>query len=170
MPGTSHPYAYALSLGSNRALSASLPPARLLREAMERMGELGRVSHASPLFTTPPLGPSRRLFTNAALLLETSLAPEELLRALQELEQAMGRRRFRRWGARTIDIDIILWSGGRWASRSLLIPHPAFRTRDFVLKPLLSVAPQWRDPRSGWTVRHLGRRLMKAKTKDAAKG
>src|SRR5690606_13281203 len=98
MPGTSHLHSYALSLGSNRPLSADRPPARLLREVTERLAEIGRTRCASPLFTTPPLGPSRRLFTNGALLLETALPPEELLRELQKIERIMGRRRFRRWG------------------------------------------------------------------------
>ncbi|MGC4252659.1 MAG: 2-amino-4-hydroxy-6-hydroxymethyldihydropteridine diphosphokinase [Sphingobium sp.] len=170
MAGTSHTHSYALSLGSNRPLSGKRSPARLLREAMERLEEIGRVSHASLLFTTPPLGPSRRLFTNGALLLETTLEPEALLRELQTLERRMGRRRFRRWGERSMDIDIILWSGGRWASPSLSIPHPAFQGRGFVLKPLLGIASKWRDPRSGLTVRHLYHRLTKARTKDTARG
>jgi len=170
MPGTSHLHSYALSLGSNRPLSADRPPARLLREVTDRLAEIGWTRCASPLFTTPPLGPSRRLFTNGALLLETALPPEELLRELQKIERIMGRRRFRRWGVRTMDIDIILWSGGRWESPRLSIPHRAFRTRGFVLKPLLSIVPKWRDPRSGLTVRHLHGRFMKARTKDAARG
>ncbi|ALR21120.1 2-amino-4-hydroxy-6-hydroxymethyldihydropteridine diphosphokinase [Sphingobium baderi] len=170
MPGTSHLHSYALSLGSNRPLSGNRPPAQLLSNAMERLADIGRTQLVSPFFTTPPLGPSRRVFTNAALLLETALSPEELLRELQKIERALGRRRFRRWGARSMDIDIILWSGGRWESPSLSIPHPAFRDRDFVLKPLLSVVPKWRDPLSGFTIRQLRARLLKAKTKDAARG
>ena len=58
-----------------------------------------------------------------------------------------------------IDLDIILWSGGRWRGPALDVPHPAFRTRGFVLRPLLALAPGWRDPVTNLAVRHLARRL-----------
>ncbi|WP_376786411.1 2-amino-4-hydroxy-6-hydroxymethyldihydropteridine diphosphokinase, partial [Sphingobium yanoikuyae] len=69
-----------------------------------------------------------------ALLVASALPPPVLLAALQGIETGLGRRRFQRWGARRLDIDIILWSGGRWCSRDLIIPHPAFAQRDFVLR------------------------------------
>jgi 2-amino-4-hydroxy-6-hydroxymethyldihydropteridine diphosphokinase len=85
---------------------------------------------------------------------------------LQKLERAAGRRRARRWGARTLDLDILLWSGGMFAAPGLAIPHPAFRTRGFVLGPLRAVAPRWRDPVSGLSITHLSARLTKAKPVD----
>ena len=108
------------------------------------------------------MGPSRRVFANGALLMESDLPPDAMLTHLQRIERDLGRRRFRHWGARSVDIDIILWSGGRWDSRALHIPHPAFRQRDFVLTPLCAIAPGWRDPISGLSVRHLHARLRKA--------
>ena len=126
------------------------------------IGELGNIRATAPIMMTSPVGPSLRLFANSALLVESPLPPEAMLAGLQQIERALGRRRHRRWGQRRMDIDIILWSGGRWNSRSLHIPHPAFRDRSFVLKPLYAVAPGWRDPVTGLSVRQLHARLRKA--------
>src|SRR3546814_11677309 len=95
--------------------------------ALPIFAELGAVLSVAPVMQTPPIGPTRRVFANGALLVESSLPPEEMLSRLQAIERALGRQRFRRWGSRRLDIDIIQWSGGRWNSRSLRIPHPAFR-------------------------------------------
>lgn len=158
----SGPNLYVLALGSNRPLSARLTPARLLTAATTLIAEEARILAISPILSTPPLGPSARRFANGALLVESRLPPPAMLAFLQTIENRLGRRRYRRWGARSVDIDIILWSGGRWASRALTIPHAAWRGRSFVLTPLLAVAPDWRDPRTGLSVRHLHARLQKA--------
>ena len=162
MVKTSTRHVYALALGSNRPLSARMTPACLLSGAVRLIAELGPVLSVAPVMQTRPIGPSRRIFVNGAVLMESSLPPEEMLSGLQAIERALGRQRFRRWGPRWLDIDIILWSGGRWNSRSLRIPHPAFRERDFVLTPLLAIAPGWRDPVSRLSIRHLRFRLRKA--------
>ncbi|MEA3387940.1 2-amino-4-hydroxy-6-hydroxymethyldihydropteridine diphosphokinase [Sphingobium sp. CCH11-B1] len=156
---------YALALGSNRPLSARRAPARLLSEAARLIAETMRVVALSPTILTPPLGPSSRLFANAALLVQSRLTPPEMLAFLQGIEMRLGRRRHRRWGARSMDIDIILWSGGAWRSRTLIIPHAAWRDRAFVLTPLAAIGPGLRDPLSGLTVRQLHARLQKAKAK-----
>src|SRR3546814_8929009 len=65
--------------------------------------------------TTPPLGPTIRRFANMVAIIESDDDPPALLRRLKAIEHAFGRRRGRRWGARVIDLDIILWSGGAWA-------------------------------------------------------
>ncbi|MBV2147203.1 2-amino-4-hydroxy-6-hydroxymethyldihydropteridine diphosphokinase [Sphingobium sp. AS12] len=153
---------YALALGSNRALSARLTPRQLLEEATKRIALHAQIVATSPAIETPPIGPSRRRYANAAILVQSPLEPPAMLAWLQSIEQALGRRRYRRWGARRVDIDIILWSGGVWNSPMLTIPHPAFAARDFVLTPLRAIAPAWRDPRSGLTIRHLQARLQKA--------
>ena len=153
---------YALALGSNRPLSARRTPPRLLAEAATLIGEHGRVLRVSPTLSTPPLGPSARRFANGALIVESPLPPPAMLGVLQGVENRLGRRRHRRWGARSIDIDIILWSGGLWCSRTLTIPHAACRNRGFVLTPLMAIAPHWRDPKTGLAVRHLHARLQKA--------
>lgn len=162
MVKTSTLHLYALALGSNRALSRKRMPRALVREAAEKLREIGRVLATGPTLTTSPIGPSLREYANSTLLIESPLPPMAMLGALQMIEGQLGRRRHRRWGARSIDIDIILWSGGRWQNRTLHIPHPAFRARDFVLSPLCATAPGWRDPVSGLSIRHLRARLRKA--------
>jgi 2-amino-4-hydroxy-6-hydroxymethyldihydropteridine diphosphokinase len=158
------PYLYALALGSNRSVSARLTPRFILAEAIRRIGaQAGEVVAVSPILTTAPLGPSRRHYANGAMLLASDLAPRALLGALHRIEREMGRRRRLRWGARSLDIDIILWSGGTWRDGVLRIPHTAFHARDFVLAPLVAIAPGWRDPRSGFTVRQLRARLRRAR-------
>lgn len=164
------PHLYALALGSNRPLSARLTPTRLLAAAAALIGRQARILATSPTIATAPLGPSTRRFANGALLVESALPPPAMLAFLQATENSLGRRRYRRWGARSVDIDIILWSGGTWRSRSLTIPHLAYRNRTFVLTPLLAIAPTWCDPRRSLTMRHLNARLQKPRPKHATRG
>jgi len=120
----------------------------------------------SPILPTAPIGPSSRRFANAAAVIETSLPPAALLARLKAIEHVFGRRRGRRWGARVIDLDIILWSGGLWASPALSIPHRQFRERGFVLFPLEHIAAQWVDPLTNLTIRHLAARLRRRRPVD----
>ncbi len=116
----------------------------------------------SPVIASRPLGPSLRTYANAVALVETDLAPPALLARLKATEQGFGRRRSgQRWSARVLDLDIILWSGGIWASPGLGIPHSAFRERAFVLRPASRIAPGWRDPLTGRTLRQLSARLAR---------
>jgi 2-amino-4-hydroxy-6-hydroxymethyldihydropteridine diphosphokinase len=105
------------------------------------------------------MGPAGRGFANAVALLSSDLDPPALLARLKRVERAFGRRRGRRWGPRVLDLDIILWSQGAWAGDRLIVPHPEFRRRAFVLEPLAELAPTWRDPITGATVRQLLHRL-----------
>jgi 2-amino-4-hydroxy-6-hydroxymethyldihydropteridine diphosphokinase len=125
-----------------------------------------RLAAASPIITSRPLGPSLRLYANAAAIVETALPPPALLAHLKALERRFGRRNGRRWGARTLDLDIIFWSGGRWDRRALQVPHRDFRQRGFVLSPLAAIAPSWRDPATGLAVRHLLARISRSKPVD----
>jgi len=142
---------YVIALGSNRRGRHGAPEAEL-RAALDA---IGGVVKASPVIATAPLGPSRRRFANAAALIESGEAPPELLARLKRIERDFGRRRGRRWDSRVMDLDIILWSGGAWASPGLTVPHPQFRARGFVLRPLNVIVPDWRDPLTGRTVRQL---------------
>jgi 2-amino-4-hydroxy-6-hydroxymethyldihydropteridine diphosphokinase len=142
---------YAIALGSNRR-GRHGGPARMVATAIEAIG--GTVA-ASPIAESAPVGPSLRRFANAAVLIETTEAPPALLARLKRIERAFGRRRGRRWGARTIDLDIVMWSGGTWSDRTLTVPHASFRERDFVLGPLAAIVPGWRDPLTGRTIRQL---------------
>ena len=146
---------YAIALGSNRR-SRHGSPAATLRAALKAIEGVRAVS---TIRTTPALGPAGRAFANAAAIVESRLAPDAMLAALKAVERAFGRRPGRRWGPRVLDLDIILWSGGVWRGSGPVIPHPAFRARDFVLRPLAEIAPAWRDPVSGATMRQLLARL-----------
>ncbi|CAA9529130.1 MAG: 2-amino-4-hydroxy-6-hydroxymethyldihydropteridinepyrophosphokinase [uncultured Sphingomonadaceae bacterium] len=138
---------YAIALGSNRRNRWG-PPAAALRAATTEIG----AERLSRIRSTPALGPAGRSFANAVAILRSELPPPALLARLKTVEAEFGRRPSRRWGPRVIDLDIILWSGGRWRDRSLEVPHPAFRERRFVLEPLAEMAPFWRDPVTGLTV------------------
>jgi 2-amino-4-hydroxy-6-hydroxymethyldihydropteridine diphosphokinase len=146
---------YAIALGSNRR-SRHGSPARTLRAALAR---LDGVQAVSAIRGTPALGPAGRGFANAVAILESRLAPDALLAQLKAMERAFGRRPGRRWGPRVLDLDIILWSGGAWGGPGPIVPHPEYRKRAFVLQPLAELAPAWRDPISGATVRQLLARL-----------
>ncbi|HVJ03472.1 MAG TPA: 2-amino-4-hydroxy-6-hydroxymethyldihydropteridine diphosphokinase [Sphingomonas sp.] len=152
---------YAIGLGSNRPGRHGGPRA----EVEAALAELGRaparITAVSPLIATPPLGPSKRRFVNAAAIVETEETPAELLRRLKTIERRFGRRRGQSWAARVIDLDLLLWSEGVWASPGLIVPHRLFRERRFVLDPLVRAAPLWRDPVSGLSVRQLRARLTR---------
>jgi len=142
---------YVIAIGSNRRGHHG-PPAQ---EVAAAIATLKHVRAVSPIIASAPLGPSTRRFANAAVVIDSKHHPLALLDRLQRIEHAFGRRRGRRWGARVIDLDVILWSGGIWASPRLSIPHPAYRARRFVLAPMARIAPEWRDPIGGRNTRQL---------------
>ncbi|WP_294330191.1 2-amino-4-hydroxy-6-hydroxymethyldihydropteridine diphosphokinase [uncultured Sphingomonas sp.] len=141
MPVTS----YILALGSNRRGRHGSPR----REVEAALAAIGGVRAASRIHETAPIGPSIRRFANAVAWIDSDETPAALLRRLKGIERAFGRRRGQRWGARVIDLDIVLWSEGAWWTRDLIVPHPQYRARRFVLAPLAEIAPRWRDPVSG---------------------
>lgn len=157
MPMPSNDAHYAIALGSNRAGRRG-GPATVIAAAL---AEIGGVVSASPVAVTAPLGPATRRFINQVAIIATNESPPVLLARLKAIEADFGRRRGQRWGARTIDLDIILWSNGAWASPGLTVPHVAFRERMFVLGPLAAVAPDWRDPLTGLRIGHLRARLAR---------
>ncbi|WP_442852468.1 2-amino-4-hydroxy-6-hydroxymethyldihydropteridine diphosphokinase [Sphingomonas sp. PAMC 26605] len=148
-----------MAIGSNRSGRHGAPTAEVTAAIAALDGVLAR----SPILSSAPLGPSIRRFANTVVLVGSEVVPSEMLARLKRIERDFGRRRGARWGARVIDLDIVLWSGGTWRSKGLSVPHLAFRERDFVLAPLGVVAPDWRDPRTGLTPRQLLARLRKLK-------
>ena len=138
-------------------------PKQVLESAIEVLEGLDLSFHAiAPVIITAPIGPSQRRFANSAAVVETVSDPEQLLRVLAATEQTFGRKaRGQRWGARVLDLDIVLWSGGIWESETLAIPHPEFRNRDFVLQPASAIAGNWRDPITNLSLAHLLARLTK---------
>ena len=151
---------YAIAIGSNRRHGRHGGPVGVAAAAIEALADIGELGAVSATVATPALGPAGRAFANAVAILTTDLAPDDLLDALKAVERDFGRRGGRRWGPRVLDLDIILWSEGTWGGAAV-VPHPGFRSRLFVLAPLNEVAPDWRDPLSGLTVRQLLHRLAR---------
>jgi 2-amino-4-hydroxy-6-hydroxymethyldihydropteridine diphosphokinase len=159
---------YLVALGSNVRHPRHGRPRRVLAAALEALdhGKL-HVLAASRVIETAPLGPSRRRYANAVALVRSKRDPDELLAKLQKIEHRFGRRRTGcAWGARVLDLDIVLWNGGAYASgdTDLVIPHPSFRTRRFVLDPAATIAGRWRDPLTGLSIQHLRARLTKPRS------
>ena len=105
------------------------------------------LSDRSKVYETTPVGPSSQPFLNAVIRVQTRLDPPGLLAVLHAIESAHGRRRRVRWDARTLDLDLLLFFAlGQEAPTvcedpACALPHPSMLTRDFVLAPLLDVAP-----------------------------
>ncbi len=151
---------YLIALGSNQRHHRFGAPRDVVRAAMEELASLGTVTARSRIITTAPIGPAQRRFANAACVVASEYDPESLLAGLKLMEREFGRRSGQRWGDRVLDLDIVLWSGGRFDGPQLTVPHPAFRTRDFVLGPASQIAPDWRDPDSGLSIAHHRARLL----------
>jgi 2-amino-4-hydroxy-6-hydroxymethyldihydropteridine diphosphokinase len=158
------PHLYAIAIGSNRRHGRYGSPAQVVAEAIERLDRDVGLFHASPILINSAYGPAGRDFANAVALIETPVEPPEVLSQLKSIEQDFGRRPGKRWGPRVLDLDIALWSGGRFASRRLDIPHRQLEQRAFVLLPLAAVAPDW-PVRGSLTARHLAHRLARARPK-----
>lgn len=96
----------------------------------------------SSLYHSKPLGPQDQPdYVNQVVAVKTALTAHELLYALQDIENKVGRVRTVRWGPRIIDCDIILFGDEKIATAELTIPHPEYQNRDFVLYPLVEIAP-----------------------------
>ena len=102
-----------------------------------------RLVAKSSLYCSAPLGPPDQPdFVNAVAAIETTLAPRELLHHLQAIEQVQGRRRERRWGPRTLDLDLLIYGSIVLHDEELTVPHPELAQRNFVLYPLFDIAPE----------------------------
>ena len=115
-------------------------PVATLRAARRELGAHGRVSAVSSLYRTPAWGVNEQPpFVNAALALDTELAPHPLLAALKSLEIDLGRVASYRWGPRTIDLDILDYGAVRLDEPGLTIPHARLAERAFALVPLAEI-------------------------------
>lgn len=124
-----------LGLGSNIGDRRST-----LREAVAGIFELVAVS---PVYETDPVGgPEQEPYYNIVVELDTERSPRELLALCHELEQAAGRTRVVRWGPRTLDVDVLLVGDLTVDEEDLLVPHPRMAERNFVMVPLLDLAPE----------------------------
>jgi 2-amino-4-hydroxy-6-hydroxymethyldihydropteridine diphosphokinase len=127
-----------IGLGSNLGESVEhLQNARLDIKSLPGVEEIA----FSPLYTSSPVGPQDQPdYVNAVMRIKTSLPALQLLRELQAIENAHGRERLVRWGARTLDLDILLYDQYIISEPDLKIPHPEMSNRAFVLYPLADIA------------------------------
>ncbi len=157
---------YLLGLGSNQWHHIYGSPRKILEFAVAHINSLPdcRVVAISKIRVSRPIGPSHRQYTNAALAIASPLSPPDLLMLLQGVEHRFGRkRRGQRWQARSLDLDILLWSGGLWAEKHLIIPHTELLHRDFVLRPLCDILSTNSMPGTRLSARHVLARLHKPK-------
>ena len=142
----------ALALGSNLGDRRAH-----LMWAVDRLGAVLSGLRASFFIETEPVdvpGPQPP-YLNAAVVGKTALDPRALLATLLALERERGRERVTPRAPRTLDLDLILYGDLVLETPALVVPHPRFRTRRFVLEPLAEIAPEWMDPVTGKTINQL---------------
>jgi len=137
------PHTLFLATGSNQGNSFDIMQEcnRLIHSSV------GFIQKESPLYITKAWGKTDQPdFLNQVLRVNTYFTPLMVFRKLQSIEKQLGRVRYEKWGPRSIDIDILFY-GNRIIQNSVLhIPHPELHDRNFVLKPLLDLAPSWQHP------------------------
>ena len=142
----------AIALGSNLGDSRTI-----LEQAIQTLAETPdiEVVSCSSWYQTAPIGPPQPDYINGCAVLEVRLSPQSLLETLLAVENQFGRIRNQRWGARTLDLDLILFDDLSLDTPRLQIPHPRMRERAFVLVPLAEIAPEWIEPQTGVAIAQL---------------
>ena len=150
-----------LSLGSNLG-----DREENLRSAIAKLAEFGNVVAVSSFYETEPVDvPAQQpWYLNCAVKFETEKMPRQLMSAILTLEQSMGRQRRPNKGARTIDIDVLLFGSSVIELPALTVPHPRMHQRRFVLEPLSEIAPDARHPVFKRTLRELRDALSPGQT------
>ena len=145
-----------IALGSNLNM-----PIQQLNLAIQAMADLPdtEIKKVSSLYQSQPLGPQDQPdYVNAVACLETGLSPLALLDALQNIENEQGRIRLRRWGERTLDLDILLYDNQIIRNERLTVPHYDMQNREFVIVPLYEISPELILP-DGVPLQHLVKRF-----------
>ena len=147
----------AIALGSNLGDSQTT-----LNQSVEMIKEHPKIEliACSNWHQTKPVGPPQPDYLNGCITISTSLSPEDLLTFLLDVEQKFGRERKLRWGARTLDLDLILHGDLVLETPNLQIPHPRMHQRGFVLVPLAEIAPEWVHPVQNMTIEQLKEKLL----------
>jgi len=142
-----------IGIGSNQGDASAH-----VRQAFEELAQLPetRLEARSGLYRSAPLGaPGQADYVNAAAGVDTELSAAQLLAALQDIEARHGRERPFPNAPRTLDLDLVLYGDQIIDEPGLVVPHPRFRDRRFVLEPLAEIAPLLKDPVTGKTVQEL---------------
>ena len=121
---------------------------RYLQQAQQLVEEqVGQIIKASSIYETAAWGITQQpSFLNQVLILDTNRAPSDVLGAILQIEKDMGRIRYKKWGERAIDIDILFFEGVVMESPELTIPHPWLQDRRFTLAPLVEIDPDLMHP------------------------
>lgn len=146
----------AIGLGSNLGDSRSI-----LAGAIDRLRSSAQIEliDVSSWYRTAPIGPPQPDYLNGCATLQTSLEPLELLNVLHSIEAEFGRVRQEVWGARTLDLDLLLYDDLIIDLPTLQVPHPRMTERAFVLVPLAEIAPNAIEPKSGQSIATLCKQL-----------
>jgi len=142
----SNPESVLIALGSNLG-----DRRRTLLRAIDELRRVITIVRVSSIHETDPVDapPGSPRFLNMVVAGHTTLTPEDLLARLLDIEQRLGRIRRARNAPRTIDLDLILHGANVRRTRELTLPHPRYREREFVMKPLRELRLGWRDPLTG---------------------
>lgn len=119
------------------------------RLALDELFRVNAVAHSSLYLSRPHGEIEQEDFINAVSSYQTSLSPMQLLKEMITIEGSLGRTRERKWGPRTIDLDLLLYGQGIIESEALMVPHPRIQEREFVLYPLNEIAPDLVIPEQG---------------------
>jgi len=132
-----------LGLGSNLGERQ-----QYLAQARKMIAErVGEIAQASSVYATDAWGMEDQPgFLNQVVEVETELLPDQVLKAILQIERELGRERIIKWGERNIDIDIIFYEDRVLDTEKLTLPHPFLQERNFVLVPLAEIAPEFKHP------------------------
>lgn len=127
-----------VALGSNLN-----DPLNQLKQAVKSLQEFAINFEVSPFYGSKPVGPQDQPdYVNAVAKFETNLTALELLEKLQHIENQQGRVRLRRWGERTLDLDLILYGNELIQNERLTVPHIEMKNREFVIVPMFDLSPE----------------------------
>lgn len=146
----------AIALGSN--LGNSLDTVVNALKALANIPGIDLVATSS-WYQTVPVGPPQPDYVNGCAVLQVQTPPSELLTLLQGIELQFGRVRTEKWGARTLDLDVLLYEDLVMNTPKLTIPHPYLTERAFVLLPLAEIAPNWIEPVSKKAIAQLAKEV-----------
>lgn len=145
------------TLQNGREALAGLPDTHLLASSL--------------LYRTAPIGPPGQPdYLNAVVAIETTLSARALLAALHEIELQHGRIRAERWGARTLDLDLLAYDDLIINEPDIIVPHPRITERMFVLRPLCDIAPEWQHPQLHCSAQALLQELLQQGESEITEG
>ncbi len=140
-----------IALGSNVE-----PRLKYLTLAVDQLQFLGEIKRIAPLYHSSAYGVENQAdFFNSACILGTNLLPLDLLKSLKDIEEKLGRKERFRWGPREIDLDIIFYGNEIIKEEGLVIPHPDYKNRRFVLLPISDMDPDLIPPDDNKNVKQL---------------